>query len=85
MPTPKPKQSVPRWTRRGAEWWLIAIGQPLYRIEPFGRRWLCWTCEDDGSDGFMGAFPSLTAAKAYWTRRAIAVLQWDSRCDQAPL
>jgi len=85
MPIIRPKQALPRWIRRGADWWLIANGQPMFRIEPDGTRWLCWTHEDDGSDGFMGAFRSVAAAKAYWTRRAVAIMQWDSRHEETPL
>ena len=48
---------APRWQRHGADWLLCANGQPHAHITRDGTRWLCYTADDIGDDGFFGTMP----------------------------
>jgi hypothetical protein len=76
---------APRWHRCGADWLLVANGQPHARITHDGKRWLCYTADDIGDDGLLGFMPSLVAAKAYLGRRAQFTPQPAPEYKEAPL
>jgi len=76
---------APRWQRYGADWLLVANGQPHSHITSDGKRWLCYTADDRGDDGLLGFMPSLAAAKAYLARRAQFTMPQTSKGEEAPL
>jgi len=73
------------WQRIDGNWVLIVEGIPYACITRECKRWLCWTTEDTGSDGFVGPAPTLATAKAALERRALALMQWNSQIEEAPL
>lgn len=67
--TPTRRQDC-AWQRRGQRWQLTYNSSAVAFIEHDGSRWLCYTAEDTGDDGFLGLMPSLADAKGYLERRA---------------
>ena len=76
---PKRRQNL-TWQRRGSCWQLSHDNCVVAFIERDASRWLCYTAEDTGDDGFLGLMPSLAAAKGYIERRAAvaAALEFDA-------
>lgn len=64
------RRQAPAWQRRRRCWQLIYDNLVVAFIEHDGSRWLCYTAEDTGDDGFLGLMPSLADAKGYLERRA---------------
>lgn len=58
------------WQRLRRCWQLTYDNRVVAFIEHDGSRWLCYTAEDNGDDGFLGLMPSLADAKGYLERRA---------------
>jgi len=79
------KRPLTEWQRSDGNWVLILDGLPYACITRECSRWLCWTTEDTGSDGFVGPAPTLATAKAELERRALAAMNWASQCEAAPL
>jgi len=73
------------WQREDGNWVLVVDGLPYACITRECKRWLCWTTEDIGSDGFVGPAPTLAAAKADLEHRAILATRQPSLCEDAPL
>jgi hypothetical protein len=62
--------------KRGSGCWHLNTGDDfiLAYIERDGQRWLCFTAEDFGDDGFLGQAATLAAAKAHLAQRFAAVV-----------
>ncbi len=68
--------------RRALSWkpstgcWQLVTGDDciLGYIERDGQRWLCFTAEDFGNDGFLGQAATLAAAKAHLAKRFAAAV-----------
>lgn len=73
------------WHRRGNSWHLIHNRQLVAFIERDCSRWLCFTSEDTGDDGFLGPMATLAAAKRYLERRAAFIIMPDAESDVCPL
>lgn len=58
------------WHRHGKSWHLTHDRRLVSFIQRDCSRWLCFTSEDTGDDGFIGPMRTLAAAKLYLERRA---------------
>jgi hypothetical protein len=72
------------WELHGRSWQLTLGGYVLAFIERDCSRWLCYTSEDTGDDGLLGATRTLAAAKAYLERHAAFALMPDAETELCP-
>lgn len=73
------------WHRRGKSWHLTHDRRLVAFIERDCSRWLCFTSEDTGDDGFIGPMGTLAAAKRYIERRAAFAAMPDTENALRPL
>lgn len=73
------------WQRRGKSWLLTHDRRLVAFIERDCSRWLCFTSEDTGDDGFIGPMRTLAAAKRYLERRAAFSAIPDTENEFRPL
>jgi hypothetical protein len=72
------------WKRNAKGWQLRVGGNVIAFIERDYSRWLCYTSEDTGDDGLLGATRTLAAAKAHLERHAAFALRPDAETELCP-